>query len=136
MDPSSTIVKDHNKASNNDYEALPALNTYDTPGCQVSDASYQNEIATDTSDFRDGIKENIVGEALSDDEQIYEDPGHNKEEIYAWFEEKRFRKIKGNNIRCVEYHIVQIDAGTNYPLINLEEKTLAFLILVHIKSLH
>jgi len=109
MDPSGTIlVKDHPKASNNDYEALPALNTYETLYCQVSDASYQNEIATDTSDFKGSIKESTVGEALSDDEQIYEDPGHKKEKIYAWFEEKRFRKIKGNNIRCVECHIVQL----------------------------
>jgi len=105
MDPSSTTVKDHPKALNNDYEALPALNIYETPGYQVSDALYQNEMATDTSAFRDSIKESTVGEALSDDEQIYEDPGHNKEEIYAWFEEKRFWKIKTNYVRCVEYHI-------------------------------
>jgi len=113
MDPSSTIVvKDHSNTSNDDYEALLPLNTYDTPSCQVSDTPYQNEIVADTSAFKDSIKESTVGEALSDDEQIYKDPGHKKEKIYAWFEEKRFRKIKGNNIRCVEYHIVQIDAGT------------------------
>ena len=42
-----------------------------------------------------------MGETLSGYEQMYEDPGHKTEKIYATFEERKFQKIKRNDIQCV-----------------------------------
>ena len=100
VDPTSIIVKDHPKALSNDYEALPTLSEYETPKPQMSDTPYQYEVASNT--LRDSIREESkVSEALPDDEQIYEDPGHNKEKIYSCFENKKFRKIKRSDIKYV-----------------------------------
>ena len=41
-----------------------------------------------------------MGETLSDNDQMYKDPGHKREEIYASFEKSKSR-IEGNNIRFV-----------------------------------
>ena len=43
-----------------------------------------------------------LDEALPIDEQIYEDPGYKEEKIYAWFEAKKFRRIRGNDIKYVK----------------------------------
>ena len=41
-----------------------------------------------------------VGEtALLEDEQIYEDPGHIKEEIYEWFKQRNIFKIDKDSVR-------------------------------------
>ena len=37
-----------------------------------------------------------VGEALPEDDQIYEDPGHVKEEIYEWLKKRNVDKIDKN----------------------------------------
>ena len=87
----NSIVKHHSKLSNNDYEFPPAVNTYETPGYEISDESCH---------IRNSTEDNVAGEALPDDEQIYEDPGHNKEKIYVWFEEKKFRRIRESDITC------------------------------------
>ena len=43
-----------------------------------------------------------VGEtALPEDEQIYEDPGHIKEEIYEWFKQRNIFKIDKDSIRYI-----------------------------------
>ena len=101
MNPVSTIVKHHSVMSNNDYEAPPV---YETPRFEISDMlCRQYEIAV-TSTIKGSIRDNLEGSMVSEglsDEQIYEDPGHKEEEIYLWFEEKKFRKIKGSNIKCV-----------------------------------
>lgn len=96
MDPIITTVKSHSKHSNNDYEALPALHMYDKPDQLRADAPYQYEVAV-PSVFRDSM----MDEVLPDDELIYEDPGHKKEEIYSWFEEKKFLNIRKSDIKCV-----------------------------------
>ena len=62
---------------------------------------YQYEVAG-PSIFSDSMVYNTVGEALADNEEIYEDPGHKEEKIYAWFESKKFRKI---DIDDIEYDI-------------------------------
>jgi len=36
--------------------------------------------------------------SLPYDEQAYEDPGYVEKSIYAWFEKKKFRMIKKNNL--------------------------------------
>ena len=95
MDLTNTIVKDYPKTSSFDYEALPELTSvYEKPDYEMPDEPSQYEEAA-FSIFR----ESTVGEELRDDEQIYEDPGHNKEEIYSWFEEKKFRKLDRSDIR-------------------------------------
>ena len=45
--------------------------------------------------------DSMVDEELPDDEQIYEDPGHKEEEIYLWFEEKKFQKLEISSIKYV-----------------------------------
>ena len=97
MDPTNTIAKDYSNISGFDYEALPELTSmYEKPDYEIPDGPSQYEEAT-ASVFRDSM----VGKELPDDEQIYEDPGHNKEEIYSWFEEKKFRKLNRSNIKYV-----------------------------------
>ena len=36
---------------------------------------------------------------VNDEEEIYSDPGHSKEDIYACFEKKKFRMIKRNDVK-------------------------------------
>ena len=97
MAPTNTAAKDYPTISGFDYEALPELTSmYEKPDYEMPDGPSQYEEAT-ASVFRDSM----VGKELPDDEQIYEDPGHNKEEIYSWFEEKKFRKLNRSNIKYV-----------------------------------
>ena len=100
MDSTSSTRKDCAKASSIDYEALPTLTEYETLYSQISSSytPYQYEVAV-TSIFRDDMEYSTASEALSDNEEIYEDPGHGEEKIYAWFEKKKFPKIKINNIK-------------------------------------
>ena len=95
MDPTSITVKDYPKASGDDYMALPTLNEYETPHNQ---SACYFELST-RSTVGDDIGYTTVGEALPDNEAIYEDPGHNKEKIYAWFEKKKFRVLQRNDIQ-------------------------------------
>ena len=78
MAPTSTI-KDHPK----DYEVVSALNMHEKPpDYWMPDEPYQYK-ATNA--------------------QVFEDPGHNKEEIYSWFQEKKFQKLERDDIRCVRF---------------------------------
>ena len=100
MDPSSTVVKVCSKASSDDYEAILPINEYETPHFQLSKTPYYYQISASS------ISANNTGYSTSRptlplDEQIYEDPGHEEGKIYAWFEEKKFRKINRNNIQYV-----------------------------------
>ena len=90
------------KPFSDDYEALPRLSTYETLYSQISDTytPYQYEVAV-SSIFRDNMEYSTASEALADNEEIFEDPGHKKEKIYAWFEEKKFPKIEINDIKYV-----------------------------------
>ena len=89
------ISIDYPKSSSCDYEALPELSSmYEIADYVTPDEPYQYEEAT-TSTFTDSM----AGETLPDDGQIYEDPGHNKEEIYSWFEERKFRKLERSDIK-------------------------------------
>ena len=95
MDPTNT--KDYPKTSSFDYEALPELTSmYEKPDYEMPDGPSQYEEAATSI-----IRGSMVGEEFPDDEQIYEDPGHNKEEIYSWFEEKKFRKLDRSDIKYV-----------------------------------
>ena len=100
MDPTSTTLKVHSKASSDDYEALPSINEYETPHFQLSNTPYYYQVAAPSSSA-DDTEYSALDKALPIDEQIYEDPGHKEDKIYAWFETKKFRKIRGKDIKYV-----------------------------------
>ena len=109
--PTNIPVKVHPKALCGDYEAIPAVNAYDTPQAvnaydeprpHVPDIPHY-DLVPPSSTTRDTVEYSTVGEPLPDDEPIYEDPGHKKEKIYAWFEKKKFRKIGKNDITYVQF---------------------------------
>jgi len=83
-----------------DYEARPTLSD-SFPDYETIEAEYytlEDPKQTATSLYENATKENTVSEMLSYD-QLYEDPGHQREVIYSWFEKKKFRKIKEKDIR-------------------------------------
>ena len=92
MNQTTTTVKDHPKASSGDYEYAPRLDT------SHYEMECQYEVAI-PSTIRNNNPE--YAEPLPFKEPIYEDPGHEKEKIYAWFEKKKFRKLERNNITYV-----------------------------------
>ena len=104
MDPINTTIKDHSKALSDDNKASPSINRLD---CQMPYA-YQYEETNNSSAFR----KSVIGEALPNDEQIYEDPGHKKEEIYSWFKKKKFQKLKISSIRYVSVFSLLTDIFT------------------------
>ena len=92
---SGTILKGYPTVSSNDYEALPDLSMYERPPDYfISDEPSQYVVGTNSVTI-----DSTVGKVLSDDEQVYKDPGHNKERIYSWFEEKKFLKLKRSDIK-------------------------------------
>ena len=124
MDPASVIVKDYSKASSDDYMALPTLNEYETPHSQ---STCYFELSAHST-VGDDIGYTTVGEALPDNEAIYEDPGHNKEKIYAWFEKKKFQVLQRNDIQLVRiihcisfvlYRISQELGSGEFGVVNL-----------------
>ena len=96
LHPTNATCNGCAKASSDDKEALQALDcTASQYKVSRKPSAYEVPIPSVT---RDNI--NGVGETLSDDEQIYKDPGHKREEIYASFEKSK-SKIEGNNIKFV-----------------------------------
>ena len=97
--------------------------------------------------YENSMTENDV---LSKNDQIYEDPGHKKEAIYSWFEKKKFRKIRKEDVRydiadcCIEYYsaislhnwlsyihkLYDIGCCSNLDLVNLEWLILAYGLMV------
>ena len=98
LDPVETI----RRFANNDYEAPPKLDNYEQPHpsnifddvrYEVADYPLPTSNSTDSSAL-------LVGEhTLSEDEQIYEDPGHIKEEIYEWFKQRNICMFGKNSVR-------------------------------------
>ena len=95
-------MKNSSKHKSRDYQSPPTLfgkqnlvHNYAT-----IEASYQ--MLEDPKEIPTVVYANTPREnnALSGNEQIYEDPGHKKEVIYSWFEKKKkFRKIRQEDIR-------------------------------------
>ena len=103
--PTSTTLEVHSKASSDDYQALSSINEHEMPHFQLS-----NTPAVPSSSADDHNAEyRALDEALPIDEQICEDPGYKEEKIYAWFETKRFRKIRGKDIKYIEEAYLDID---------------------------
>ena len=78
----------------NDYETAPNLTEYET-AIQL----YSNTMRESTAYNDSIISEYSVITVATNEEEIYSDPGHSKEDIYACFEKKKFRIIKRNDIR-------------------------------------
>ena len=104
LDPVTTL----GKYNSNDYEAAPELNNYEQPHLSDLFDNIQYEVADYPLPTSNSIGSNPmqngtlpVGEELPEDEQIYEDPGHIKEEIYEWFKQRNIFKIDKNNIRYI-----------------------------------
>ena len=93
MDPVQTI-KDQSKVTSSDYQEVPT-HDYSNPNYEEHNVPYEYEIST----LRGLQEEEMYAEAVPEGEKIYEDPGHVEEHIYAWFEERKFRKLKKNDIR-------------------------------------
>ena len=90
--------------ANNDYEVLPKLDNYEQPHTsglfynaeyEAADYSLPTIVGSDTMQN----STSPVGQVLSKDEQIYEDPGHITEEIYKWFKQRNICKLDKNIIR-------------------------------------
>ena len=47
----------------------------------------------------DGENETTPNPYEVPNEQIYQDPGINKEKIYEWFEKKKYRKLRSSDIK-------------------------------------
>ena len=105
MEPTKTNVNVHPKALSNVYTNpkassgdYMAILKYDTP--QQSHVPLYYEVVVPPT-YGDNAEYSTVGEPLPPNEQIYEDPGHKKEKIYAWFEKKKFRILDRNDIKYV-----------------------------------
>ena len=91
----TNTVKDSSK------KTLPTLFVKQNHNYATIEAPYQ--MLEDPQQTPMPVYENTlaVSNALSSNEQIYQDPGHKKEIIYSWFEKKKFRKIRQKDIRLV-----------------------------------
>ena len=103
MDPVKTIGRFSNAI--NDYETPPKLDNYEQPhlGSLFDDVKYEvadYPMSTSNSVGSNSMQNSTlpVGQVL-EDEQIYEDPGHIKEEIYEWFKQRNICKLDTNSIR-------------------------------------
>ena len=95
LDPVKTI----RKAVNDDYEVMPQLDNYEQP-LLFDDTHY--EVADYPVSTKSTILESSTlpaGETLPQDEEIYEDPGHVKEEIYEWFKQRNICNFHKNSVR-------------------------------------
>lgn len=102
VDPTNATVKNHldPRASCDDCKVPPPLNVYEKPAADYLILNKLDQYELDaTLVFRDNKTEDMA------DGQIYEDPGHKKEDIYSLFEEKKFQELKRNDIKCVELNI-------------------------------
>ena len=94
----NTTTKDHPKGASGDYEHVPTLDT------SHYEMACQNEEAFPPTN-RDNQE---YAEPLPFNEPLYEDPGHKEEKIYAWFEKRKFRKLKRKDITYVLAIIILI----------------------------
>ena len=87
-------VKDHPNVIRDDYEELLLNEMYQISIYEAPGVPNEYEVSISTITYDDSVGD-MYSEPLSDREQIYEDPGHIAEYIYAWFEEKVSQVKKG-----------------------------------------
>ena len=88
LDPVATVKRD-------DYEVVPTLDSYKQPQSHYEVSPYLSH------DFNVGKGTLLAGETLPEDEEVYVDPGHEKEEIYEWLEQRQIHRINRIFIRYV-----------------------------------
>ena len=97
LDPVKTI----GRIANEDYEVPPKLDNYERP--QLFDYAHYEvanyPAATGSIILQSGTLQLPVEETLPEDEQIYEDPGHIKEEIYELFKQRNICQLDRSSIR-------------------------------------
>ena len=96
LDPVTTIGRMNNK----DYEAPPKLDHYEQP--HMFDDMHYEAVDYPTTTTGSIILQSSTlpaEEALPVDEEIYEDPGHIKEEIYEWFKQRNICKLDKSSVR-------------------------------------
>ncbi|XP_065899877.1 uncharacterized protein [Dysidea avara] len=96
MDPAKSLFKNRPKFASNIYHTLPDVDVY-----EKGQTPYQYVVAATLPTGNDSDNR-ILSDGLPDDEKIYEDPGYLEEAIYTWFEQKKLRKIKNDNIRMLQ----------------------------------
>ena len=94
---SDSTGKNYSRFACNDYEVAPKMAEYET-AIQLYSNNMRESNAFDDSRISEYSE---VADAItaSDGEEIYSDPGHCKEDIYACFEKKKFCIIKRNDVR-------------------------------------
>ena len=100
---SVTKGKNYSKVAGNDYEAIHNTDEY-ASALQV----YSNNVRESTNNDDTIVSEYSEVEdadstTANDEEEIYSDPGHSEADIYACFEQKKFRMIKRDAVRWVTY---------------------------------
>ena len=89
------------ESSADDYEVYTMMNVYEQP--QNGDLYTSAHIPDhyETADTLDSNNDNEVylDDKLSNNEPIYEDPGHIKENIYEWLEQRGILKLDTKIVR-------------------------------------
>ena len=94
---SDTLGKNYSKIACNDYEAIqnPDESVVRVYSNTIRDSTnYDDTIISEYSELED-----VDNNTANDEEEIYSDPGHSEADIYTYFEKKRFRMIKRNDVR-------------------------------------
>ena len=103
-------IKTADRFSGNDYEAPPKFDEFEQPHLSdlYDDVKYETVeclLPASKSIGSSTMQNNTVSlneATLPEDEQIYEDPGHIKEEIYEWFKQRNICKLDKNSVRYVQ----------------------------------
>ena len=88
------------KSSANNYEAYQMENMYEQPQNSELDTPTHLPNPYETAEHSNSSVEDNTLHSMGANESIYEDPGHVKENIYEWFEQKKMKKLDKTNIRC------------------------------------
>lgn len=111
--PETTISRDKPKLVCNDYHTLQNPAEYST-ALHI----YSNTLRDPNtfSDIYDDTRTKSYSNTLKEDgeEEIFLDPGHSEEAIYACFERKMFRTIKTDHVRSVQLkrNMIQCTIGS------------------------
>ena len=93
------IGKSHSRFAGNDYEAILHHSEYASAVHVYSNTVRESTAYDDSLISECSAVGNPDEPTVNDEEEIYSDPGHSKEDIYACFEKKKFCMIKRNDVR-------------------------------------
>ena len=90
------------ESSANDYEVYSTMDVYESPQNGVLYTSAHTPDYYETADSpasNANCNEVHLDEEVSNNEPIYEDPGHIKENIYEWLEQRGILKLDAKIVR-------------------------------------